>query len=310
MLTVGKTYTLEVDAAKAGEILSQNGYKRQRVLRPKTVTLYADKMENGHWVPGSPIKFVLWGDKRNPKRVLVDGQHRLHAVVKTGAKVQFAVTEIWCDDENEAARVYYTTDRNAVRGYGDIFAATGVQEELGLTKTDMNAAASSVRFIDSGFLKNNTFQDEDDLLHKVLEYQDAIVLYFAATAGCDRRMSVPLRRNSVMAVGLVTFRYSAGVYGNKKVEDFWEGVALDDGLKQGDPRKVANVHLMTTRMPNGAMIPGFRTVSAAYQARWIANCFNAWAEGREYKVTEDRRSASKVYDSSAPIEILGSPFKG
>lgn len=58
---------------------------RNRNIRPGTVRAYARDMEAGNWhLNGETVKFA-------PDGTLLDGQHRLHAVIASGATVQFLV---------------------------------------------------------------------------------------------------------------------------------------------------------------------------------------------------------------------------
>ncbi|PYJ11254.1 MAG: hypothetical protein DMF06_03320 [Verrucomicrobia bacterium] len=131
------------------------------------------------------------------------------------------------------------------------------------------------------------------------EYAIAASIYVELIAGASGRISNLLRRAASMAVGIVTIDESISVFGDKKVEDFWTGIAKDDGLHLVDPRKVAHTHLIETSMRGGKG----KNASPYYSARYIANCFNAWVEGREIKFT-------RVNDAKAPILIAGTSFKG
>jgi hypothetical protein len=105
-----------------------------------------------------------------------------------------------------------------------------------------------------------------------------------------------------MAVGLVTFDESSAVYGDKKIEEFWLGLGKDDGLRIGDPRKAARVYLFEESSRPRLELGG--SVKQAYTARYVANCFNAWIEGRNI------RNSAVRGDALSPIFIRGSRFKG
>lgn len=65
---------------------SLNGNKQRR-LRPKTVDCYVEAMKNGRWeLNGETIKF----DKEGR---LMDGYHRVKAVIKAGVPIEFLVVE-------------------------------------------------------------------------------------------------------------------------------------------------------------------------------------------------------------------------
>lgn len=67
----------------AAELLARND--NNRLLKPDSVQKYARSMELGDWgLTGQPIIIDTNGN-------LVDGQHRLHAVVKAGQSIEFLV---------------------------------------------------------------------------------------------------------------------------------------------------------------------------------------------------------------------------
>jgi hypothetical protein len=158
--------------------------------------------------------------------------------------------------------------------------------------------------INSGFMVANQGKlHTDDRLKMMRDYNDACSSYLEVVAGTEKGLRNRLTRSATFSVALVTFRYSATVYGDK-VEKFWHGAAWDDGLRIGDARKVANRHLLETGMTGGASgVSSNRVASPAYSSRFLAQCFNAYVEERQLKHT-------KIYDARKSILILGSPFNG
>ncbi len=75
---------MDVTPAMASTWLKNNHGNRQ--LRREAVTAYARDMINGVWVP------THQGIAFNDKDVLIDGQHRLHAIVLSGKTVRLMVT--------------------------------------------------------------------------------------------------------------------------------------------------------------------------------------------------------------------------
>lgn len=74
----------EITPDGAREILATN-YSGNRAVRVRTVEMYASDMAAGRWqLTGAPIQVSASGN-------LIDGQHRLHAVIKSGIPVPFAV---------------------------------------------------------------------------------------------------------------------------------------------------------------------------------------------------------------------------
>lgn len=98
---------------------------RNRNLSPKVVSAYARDMAAGRWVEnGESIKFAKDG-------TLLDGQHRLAAIVKSGAVVRIAVAE------GLAAFTQDTMDTGRKRTTGDMLGING--------ETSSNVLAAVVR---------------------------------------------------------------------------------------------------------------------------------------------------------------------
>lgn len=128
----GIEYSREmVTPAKAEKWLGRN--KRNRKLRTRDVAKYATDMRNGHWVEnGETIKFDTDGD-------LADGQHRLHAVIDSGASVWMNVAR---GIEPEA---FATLDRGAKRSAGDYLYLLGEKDT-----TNLAVAVAHVRRAERG----------------------------------------------------------------------------------------------------------------------------------------------------------------
>ncbi|GAB6983540.1 hypothetical protein [Nocardioides pyridinolyticus] len=102
---------VEVSPATAEEWLSKNPNNRN--LRRPVVDSYARDMSAGHWhLNGETVKFSTSGE-------LFDGQHRLHAIVASGATVPMVVVRGLSPD------VMPTVDAGAKRTYSDALKLQG-----------------------------------------------------------------------------------------------------------------------------------------------------------------------------------------
>lgn len=309
-VNVSSNYTMTITPEMAQQILSTCPYEYQRKIRKSRVALYATMMESNSWVNGSNIKFAVM-DKTG-RKILTNGFHRLTAVIVSGRPQVFAVTEVACGDESDLARVYYTEDRSLARSDADAFRTLHIELELGISSWQINKASAAMRFIYNDFARRNYVSPTtEEVVEMLRAYADAIGLYFEVTAGRPRYMEKPLMRSAVMSVAFEVLRFAPMKYGTERCIDFWKGMAIDDGLTRTDPRKVANVHIVNTRISmtsgggrNGSM------ASAAYQARYVANCWNAWSEGRVFASFNGKAPSSKVFDAGAPIVINGTSWDG
>ncbi|MGL5980389.1 MAG: hypothetical protein ACRCZY_05840, partial [Phocaeicola sp.] len=86
-----------------------------RPVRKQTVSFYEKEIRSGKWVlNGQGITFSDGG-------VLLDGQHRLHAIVKAGIPVQMMVVRNVCGD------TFVTIDSGVSRSSSDVLALSNVK---------------------------------------------------------------------------------------------------------------------------------------------------------------------------------------
>lgn len=113
-MTGDPVFTIEkVTPAKASAWLKRNVANRR--VSPKVVRNYADDMSRGEWLlNGEAIKFDQDGD-------LLDGQHRLGAIVYYGKPVRLAICR------NLPRAVFKTIDSGKKRGHADIVGLRGVR---------------------------------------------------------------------------------------------------------------------------------------------------------------------------------------
>lgn len=269
----------------------------QRNLRLSIAEYYAQEMLCGDWDPTTVLSFGRVSD--GPWK-LVDGQHRLSAVIKSNTTQPFVVKRVTYKADNDIADAYARTDQGAKRTSDDQARAWELAQRYDLYPEWIGRFSAATNLIASRFGWRGVKAHPREHHALMDDYAEAMRGYYAICGGADRMMRTPLRRAATVSVGLVTFRFSSKVYGIETVEKFWEGVALAEGLSRGDAPKTAHDHLLSTAMAYGQ--GKGPKVTAAYSARWLANCFNAHVEHR------------KLYDSkpdpTRPIRILGSPFNG
>lgn len=101
--------------------LAANTHNRN--MRPTRVRAFADDIAAGRWVPnGETIKFTADG-------VLIDGQHRLAAIVSAGVSVDLLVVRGLPMSAQE------TIDTGATRTFGDVLSLRGEQRAAALAAT-------------------------------------------------------------------------------------------------------------------------------------------------------------------------------
>jgi hypothetical protein len=104
--------TIAPDAAKA--LLTKN---KNRRLRPKSVAKYVGQMTAGLWRVGPCLMFTSAGE-------LVDGQHRLTAIVKSGVAAQFLIVR------GVPRELFEVIDQGSGRDTGDALrTALGIDDD-------------------------------------------------------------------------------------------------------------------------------------------------------------------------------------
>lgn len=185
---------------------------RNRRVRPATVKKYARDMAAGRWhLTGEGIKFA-------PDGSLLDGQHRLMAIVQSGATV---LLDVHRGIDPDAQR-YMDTGR--ARTASDALTMKGERHTATL------AAASRLAL---GFAADLPDPGKYDATHGEVEalIEQHPELRQAAEVACSlaRRTDVP------PAVVAYSYWRMSQVAGAQAAADFWVAAADKVGLSAGDP---------------------------------------------------------------------------
>jgi hypothetical protein len=289
---------------RAQEILSAMPYQHQRAIRQEHVLRLASDMREGRFAPGTPIRIAHCGNESH----LIDGQHRLAAVVKSQTPIVFTVIEEATTDEEYLAWVYGKTDTGQRRSIADLYRTLELTRETGLSSRQINKLSGSVElFTENRFIRPIAGKRLDDVTRiALLRLYAPWMLEFGKIAAASSNSVVrrATERSYVIAVAMVTLRYRPkGRMQNGEtptVEGFWWGALSNDGLRTGDPRKFVYEHLMTTRMTQRMNIVTGSSglVDAEYGARYLISAFNKYMRHEDVKLI-------KVIDSKAPVKIEG-----
>ena len=274
----------------AARMLEKFKYEGQRNISPLHVAKLAAQMTAGVWTEGSQLAFGVLPDGATK---LVNGYHRLSAVIKSGVAIEFQSLLVPAKDEAELHALYYRFDVvQADRSGRMVMRSTGIGERLGISKEALLGAYGAGVIIETGLTIVHSSKADpihgtpDGKLAAIEPWWDFVKQYDDTTIGAPVLVRRKMLKPSFMAVALVTLKYQP-----TKAMGFWSGVAQDDGLTKGDPRKamlhiLANVDL-TNAAPDSALI-------------YAANCWNAWFRGERLEFT-------KKYENSV-CRPLGTPF--
>lgn len=175
-----KNEIVNVSPDIAAQYLKTNINNRR--ISNKRVSQYAEDMKNGNWqLNGESIKF-------NKSGMLIDGQHRLNAIVQSKTTVQMLVT--WGIDDNITA-----LDRGQNRTTAQCLAFGGLDSTL--------ANNSLVGMVKQHFYmtrhKNHNISDAV-ILSFITEYEDTLrkVMEICPSKTCSKQQRVNLRNSTFM----------------------------------------------------------------------------------------------------------------
>lgn len=151
---------------------------RNRKLRGRLVERYADAMRANLWkLTGEPIKF-------NTKGELIDGQHRLSAVILSGKTIE-------CDVRRQLhPSVFMDLDTGGVRSPGDLLQVAGFNYTSHVASAIRQA--NSILEVESGVIKATSMGKKrvppSILLEWAEEHQDELTEAIKMTITTDARV--------------------------------------------------------------------------------------------------------------------------
>lgn len=283
---------LVIQPELARQIVTVLKYAGQRPAYHHHVALLSSAMQRDKWTGGGQIAF---GRLPDGTLHLVNGQHRLLAVAESGTSQEFQVLIVDVSGAAELGALYYRFDvaaRN--RSLPEILNAAGTAEQHGLSKTMTRVAFEAVALLENGLCRPN-YQTDPVIARDIdMRFEASRPWWLHAVAfehliePSRAAIRQRLRTQGVVAVALATLRYQP-----ERAELFWRGLAEDDGLRKGDPRRTLNMALADRHLG-----------PSSHHARVIlpANAWNAWFQGRSI-------GHIKAPADSKP-KVLGTPYDG
>lgn len=283
----------------ATDLLLKSPYDRQRNLKEWWVSNLIEIMRSGDFAQGSQIKIgILKGQAH-----LINGNHRLNAIARSGLPQYFVITKVYVEDEEDLALLYIREDRVLTRSFKDIVDSYELSEKLQLSYYQISKMAGAVKFIDRSFMPGRSHITDKDLFLLLQTYASACKIYFSLIAGSSYEMKNALTRAATLSVALVTLKYTPSEI-LWRVREFWRGISLPELeiWSENDARILCYQHLKTTYMPGGLSKISINIRTPAHSARYISACYNLWMLGGQFK-------EPSISDTLEPIEIAFSPYK-
>ena len=196
--------------------VAQDLLTRNIIIRPlnlSTVSGYASDMVNGKWQSnGETIKISSDGE-------ILDGQHRLHAIIRTGVTVKILVVNGLPKDS------FKTIDTGMRRSSAQILGLSGKQHATIQAAIGRWLIIIETKTNDVSSRKSVTTQEIFDVLGR-----HPMVPHFASTISSNRAIRGLLPSGAGAAVVLAAEKYGQDI-AEKFLAEFSDG----QGLKKGDP---------------------------------------------------------------------------
>jgi hypothetical protein len=232
ILRHGRDLTVSPELAK--RILQECAYERQRPVSQSHVDTLAAEIRRGGLTPRTELHFCAIGERL----YCVNGQHRIHAVVKADRPYLFHIKVSEVDTYEQVGVIYANEDHGKGRTVGDAVRTSGFDERHGLSDRQVRDLLAATLLIKVGFQRPRLSQHAPVIkswsgrFRIAANWVTEARKYFGILERANGLYSRQLRRAPNMAVALITLRYQP-----EKATEFWMRVADDDGLRQGDPAK-------------------------------------------------------------------------
>jgi len=277
----------------ATEWLEKLPYEGQRPINQRRVDLYAAAMREGRWRLSS---IDIARCEETERGYLVNGQHRLWAVVYAGVPVDFAVIEHQYATYAEVQEHYAeAADTHQPRTATARLASYRIDAKVGLTVRETAFAGRALGLLIDGFRRTPDRKTSSRARAEgLLEWAEEARTFLALTTRSPRALQSRLRSAPVFACALITLKFRPIVAG-----DFWGRVASYDGLLASSPEQTLVSWLLTT---TGARLREIVTADA------VGRCWNAaWRSSKLHHIKQSdlgerfTLSGCGLYEERAPV---------
>lgn len=277
---------VRITPERATQMLATLAFERQRNIAPRHVEYLLAMMQNGELTD----LLIQEAEFPNGRKVLVDGYHRLTALVQFGKGLPAVIVTHRVNDDQELAERYAMIDRPATRKPKDMLRAFGIEERAEVSGKMLNTISAGVAIVANGFPRHSGTIGHKSLIQRTNNVDAWLAegrVFAACLTGSTNEVSLLLSRAPVTAVALATLRYQPEL-----AEPFWSRIAADDGLTKDSPEGRLLTWLRANRVTQHGQF---------FYCRHVAGAWNAYYEGRTLKLL-------KISDPSAPVTIVGTPY--
>ena len=242
-----KTRVVKVDAKKASELLATS--PGNRPIRKSVVRRYAKEMQMNTW-PLTPEPIVI-----NERGQLVNGHHRLHAVILSGCTVEFFLA-----DGFEHKHVQ-KLDGGQTRTLGDRFYAYNTDRTVKRLVNGHPSKAKQVASIAS-FIYNMLVGEKNPSVEEatriVRHFSDSIDVVLGSLSA-DPLM----RKASIFSAFVVAHCYAETKVAQNSVINLMEATKSGEMLERGEPGYTLRGYYLGIKKPRG------KKGAASTDSQWI-----------------------------------------
>ena len=256
---------MEIGPETATRLLERN--ENNRPISDRIVKQYAQDMRDGKWKEtGNPINIDVSGN-------LLNGQHRLWAIIESGATIRFHV--IYETD----ADAFATFDTGRTR---DLTQLIGIKRPDHPDKAAASGAARLIKMWEEADPHNGFNTAVIPTRSVMVEFTDLLLddPAFEWASRVAYHIHTLKAGRTWYAAALYIIGRAQGdnprIEVQNKVAMFHKGVAKGIGLDEGDPRLALRNYVISRGSPNGS------TEQRIYMALTV-RAWNAWLAGRTVK---------------------------
>ena len=240
--------------------------RANRGLTPRRVDAYADAMARGEWLDnGQPVSFA--------PGYLLDGQHRLHAILKSGATVVLSV------DFGLDAEAQVTIDAGGTRSPKDVLTIEGLS--IWQARTFGTAIHSILHYLAGGAAPYTPYRyPNKDVRDFYLEHAPSVHETMEFIAALPRKGAVLAHARAT------TIHYLAARKHPDGSRDFFERLYSGENIGRTEPVLHLRRRLEAQRLSRGDPLTPYKATL------YVVNALNAQLKGATWASSN---SASLVY---------------
>lgn len=253
---------------KAASLLKLNTGNRPK--KERAIASYARQMELGQWSKTAQTISI------SDENILIDGQNRLYAVIKSGKSIEFAIAY------NVPQESFVNLDCGYGRTISDVFAVSNVPNYAAVAaiiKSYAGLKRNLIKTVFSGGVKN-TFSGNAGFLMSRIEIQNfynehTLLLSKIATASLTNYKKIRLFAPSQIG-GVMLYLIKEKMHNEDRVYNFFHQLHFNEFIENN------SIPILRERIILGTMSHYKMTHELKYI--FLVKCWNAYISGKTIKL--------------------------